>query len=89
MLGFRYRQISNTGRNKSQHLHVSRSVLQFSLHSQIKPGVKSRMRCSWSTADRLTVDSSHKESVMHKMFPFNGAIMIIYSHGLCIFISMA
>ena len=39
-----YRQISYISRTKSQNLNVSRLVLQFSLHNQLKPGVKSRMK---------------------------------------------
>ena len=52
------RQTSNTRRNKSQNLNVSRLVLQLSLANPIKPGVRSRMKmylsrrcpnCIWVT----------------------------------------
>ena len=39
-----YRQTSDIRRTKSQHLNVSRLVLQLSLPSPLKPGVKSRMK---------------------------------------------
>ena len=39
-----YRQISNIGRTKSQHLDVPRLVLQLSLPKPLKPGVKLRMK---------------------------------------------
>ena len=41
---FKYRQISNISRTKSQNLNVSRIVLQLSLPNPLKPGVKSRMK---------------------------------------------
>ena len=41
---FNYRQISNIRRTKSQNLNVSRLVLQLSLYSRLKPGVRSRMK---------------------------------------------
>ena len=41
---YEYRQISNIRRTKSQNLNVSRLVLQLSLRSILKPGVKSRMK---------------------------------------------
>ena len=39
-----YRQTSNISRTKSQRLNLSRPVLQLSLPSQFKQGVKSRMK---------------------------------------------
>ena len=39
-----YRKTSNISRTQSQHLIVSRLILQLSLPSPLKPGVKSRMK---------------------------------------------
>ena len=47
-----YRKISNIRRTKSPNLIVPHLVLQLSLPNPIKPGVRSRIRCSWSIADR-------------------------------------
>ena len=41
---FKYRQVSNIRRTKSQHLKDSRSVLRLSLPNPLKPDVKSRMK---------------------------------------------
>ena len=40
----KYRQTISISRTKSQHLNVSRTVLQFSLPNPLKPGVESRMK---------------------------------------------
>ena len=39
-----YRKTSSISRTKSQNLNVSNLVLQLSLLSPLKPGVKSRMK---------------------------------------------
>ena len=43
-LHFKYRQLSNIRRAKSENLNVSRLVLQLSLSSPLKLGVKSRIK---------------------------------------------
>ena len=45
------RQNSNMNRAKSQQLNVPRLTLQIHLTHPFKSGVKSRTRCSWSSAD--------------------------------------
>ena len=50
--GNTFHQISNIRRTKSLNLNVSRLVLQLSLSNLLKPCVKLRMRCSWSSTDR-------------------------------------
>ena len=52
----KYRKISNINRTKSQHLDVSLLVLQLYLPNPLKPGVKSRMKMQWSSADRRCSD---------------------------------
>ena len=47
-----YRQISNIRRTKSEHLDVSRLVLQLSLPNPLKAGIKSRMKLYLGSVDR-------------------------------------
>ena len=47
-----YCKISNIRCTKSPNLNVPRLVLWLSLPNPMKPGVKSRRRCSWSSAER-------------------------------------
>ena len=49
---FIYRKISNIRRTKSENLSDCRLVLQLPLDNALKPGVKLRVRCKWSSADR-------------------------------------
>ena len=44
MYPYTYRKVSNIRRTKSKNLNDSRIVLQLSLPSRLKPGVKSRMK---------------------------------------------
>ena len=44
ILHYKYRQVSNIRRTKSQHLKDSRTVLQLSLQNPLKPDVESRMK---------------------------------------------
>ena len=41
---WKYRQVSNIRRTKSQHLKDSRTILRLSLPNPLKPDVKSRMK---------------------------------------------
>ena len=43
-LQFMYRKVSNIRRTKSQNLNASRLILQLSLPTPLKPGVKLRMK---------------------------------------------
>ena len=44
LFGYKYRQVSNIRRTKSQHLKNYRTVLRLSLPNPLKPGVQSRMK---------------------------------------------
>ena len=46
------REISNIQRTKPKNLNVSRLVVQLSLCNLLKPGVKLKWRCRWSSANR-------------------------------------
>ena len=50
--GMKYHKTSSISHTKSQNLNVSCILLQSSLLNPLKPGVKLRWRCSWSSTDR-------------------------------------
>ena len=53
-----YHQTSSIRRTKFQNSNVSRLVLQLFLLNPLKPCVKSRMKCSWSSAAPITSEWS-------------------------------
>ena len=74
-----YPQTFSTRRTKFQNLNASRHVLQLSLTNRLKQGVKSRMRHTWSSADRRC---SNFIWVIKKFIAHKGAT---YIRGLAVY----
>ena len=69
----KYCQATNIKCTKSENLNVSRLILQLSLPIPLKPGVKSRMKCSWNSTDRRC---SNYIWVINNFIAYKGAAYI-------------